>query len=325
MAPRHETGVWLKPAGSRARPGAAAPWIEFRVEAPAPAEEDLAASLCGAGAVGVHVEPGPARAPEGPHVILHAFFDRADPAATPEAIERLLGEPLARGARLLGAAPVWDGRWAERWVASLAPFPVGARFTVVPVEDPAGARPGAFAPDRLSMEGKLLLPICPSRAFGTGEHPTTQMCLEAIEEIDARGRSFLDVGTGSGILAMAAASLGARPVVAVDTDPEAVRVARANAALLPAAGCVRFACGGTGCVAGGAFSAVAANLNAVALEALGEDLVSLLAPGGVLILSGILEGEAPAVIRRIEEIGAPLVRKRLRSGWACAVHGRSDA
>lgn len=315
----------MKPAGSRALPGDAAPWIEFRVEAPAPAEEDLAAALCGAGAVGVHVERGTTGAPEGPRVVLHAFFDRTDPSATRAVIEQLLGEPLARGARLLAAAPVQDDHWAERWVASLAPFPVGSRFTVVPIEDPARARPGAFAPDRSSNEGRLLLPVCPSRAFGTGEHPTTQMCLEEIEEGDPRGRSLLDVGTGSGILAMAAASLGARPVVAVDTDLEAVRVARANAALLPAAEGVRFACGGPGCLAGAAFETVAANLNAVALVALGEDLVSLLAPGGVLILSGILEGEAKAVIDRIGEIGAPLLRGTIRSGWACTVHGRPDA
>ena len=117
-----------------------------------------------------------------------------------------------------------DGAWHERWMASLAPI--------------AGLAPARRARSRGPSDpsGRIIIRLTPGRAFGTGEHATTRMCLELMESHGTARGSVLDVGTGSGILAIAAWRLGCRPVTALDTDPEAVSVAARNATLNGCAG-----------------------------------------------------------------------------------------
>ncbi|MBI3449396.1 MAG: 50S ribosomal protein L11 methyltransferase [Acidobacteria bacterium] len=167
--------------------------------------------------------------------------------------------------------------------------------------------------------------ICPSRAFGTGEHPTTRMCLEEIERCGPRGLSVLDAGTGSGILAIAAKLLGAADVVGVDNDPEAIEVAVKNARLNGAAGAIRFVIGDTASIDDRRFDLVVANLNGTILARAIPDLASRLAAGGALVLSGILPEEVGEITAVAAAAGLAVERAAARDGWACLVCGARRA
>ena len=290
-------------------------WTEFTLEAPAEVEEDLAAALCESGALGVKVEAAPG--PAGGAVRLRAFFEPGPGVPALGSVVRDLGG--LHGARVIGVAGVEDGRWVERWVATLAPFDVGRRFTIVPVVDPD--RPPAPGRSRPTADAdRIVIRICPSRAFGTGEHPTTRLCLEALESERTAGASVIDVGTGSGILAIAARLLGCRRAVAIDNDAEAIAVAASNVRLNPAASPIALVCGEPASLRGGSFDLVVANLNGAILGRVLHALAARLALGGTLILSGILDEEAEEVSRSAEDLGARRIRVERRDGWVCTVH-----
>jgi ribosomal protein L11 methyltransferase len=290
-------------------------WTRFTFTASPAAEEELAASLCRMGATGVEVEARKPSEPEKGILVLHAFFDnQAVVPSESQILERLTREG-APGVSLSGSKQVGDGQWVEKWIAGLAPFDVGNRFTVMPVKDLD--EPG-FLP--AAPEGRIPLRICPSRAFGTGEHPTTRLCLEELEHELSSGGAVLDVGTGSGILSIAASLLGASRVVGIDIDGEAVRVAALNARLNAGAEGVEFHEGQPSGSYGGMFQCVLANLNGFILDQVAPDLLEPLAPGGVLILSGILDTESERLAGKFAGLGAPLIRTTLREEWACSVH-----
>lgn len=166
--------------------------------------------------------------------------------------------------------PVPDRDWHERWKASIAPVTVGA-VTIVP-------------PWLSGGDARIAIEIEPGQAFGTGHHETTTGCLAALQELDLAGRSVLDVGTGSGVLAIAAARLGARRVVGVDTDPLAVEAAGVNAARNG----VEIAVGhGSVEAAEGVFDVVVANLDTTTLSGLAGALVARIARPGTLVASGV--------------------------------------
>jgi ribosomal protein L11 methyltransferase len=270
----------------------------------------VAAALCDLGALGVSVETAPPGAPPPDPVRIRAFFDGAAglPPADRLMSQLVLRSPACAGARLLATSTLQDGRWVERWIEALAPFPVGERFVVEPVKDLD------------DFAGRIPLRICPSRAFGTGEHPTTRLCLMEMEKLRLAGRSFLDAGTGSGILAVAAALLGALKVVAFDNDAEAIEVARANAALNPAAIPITFLVGEPGTIPAARYDAVAANLNGAILARVLPDLARLAAPGGRMILSGLLDAEVEEISGLALSLGLRSLRTTSLEGWACSVH-----
>jgi ribosomal protein L11 methyltransferase len=157
-------------------------------------------------------------------------------------------------------------------------------------------------------------------AFGTGQHPTTAACLHALAAHVRRDRAVLDLGTGSGVLAIAAARLGAYPVIALDTDPEACRAAAANCRRNGVASTVRVRCGSFETLRRRTpFALILANLTAAAHLALLPALRGCLAPGGRAVLAGILAWQAPAVRRAVREAGlAPVGRQR--TGEWVALH-----
>jgi len=174
--------------------------------------------------------------------------------------------------------PVED--WASRWKEGFKPFPVGRRFLIAPSWD----RPRETG-------DRLLIVIDPGMAFGTGTHETTQHCLLALEEYWT-GRSLLDVGTGTGILAIAAARLSPHArIVALDIDPEACAVARENMERNGVDERIAVFCGTLDDVPEGRFEMVLANLTADVLANLLPQFPQRLEPGGVLVLSGLLEGD----------------------------------
>jgi ribosomal protein L11 methyltransferase len=173
--------------------------------------------------------------------------------------------------------------WAEAWKAHYHPIPIGKNLMIVP----AWLQP----PDR----DRVVIRMDPGMAFGTGTHPTTQLCLELVEDWVVPGEPVIDVGCGSGILSVAAIKLGASHALAVDIDRQAVPVTQENAETNGVAGKIEPGHGSVTEVLDGKFSItkaplVLANILApIIVRLFGDGLADLVAPGGRLVLSGILD------------------------------------
>src|SRR5690606_1873730 len=173
-----------------------------------------------------------------------------------------------------------------------------------------------------------VIELDPGMAFGTGSHPTTALCLEALEELDRPGDTVVDVGTGSGILAIAAARLGAGAVIAVDIDPQAVQAARDNCRRNGVHQRVWVAEGSTAAaralLARRPADLVVANILADVIADMAEELFGLLGPGGRLVASGIIDDAAPAVQVRLVAAGFTLLEERARGEWRCLLAERTS-
>lgn len=180
---------------------------------------------------------------------------------------------------------VADRDWHARWRARLRPVPAG-RWTVTPSWCATG--------------GDAEIVIDPGQAFGTGHHETTRRCLAALGELDLRGRRVLDVGTGSGVLAIAAARSGAG-VVAVDVDPLAVDAARANSDRNGATVDVRP--GSLDALRDATFDVVVANLDTATIVALAGELAARVAAGGSLLASGVTNERAATAVAALRAAG----------------------
>jgi ribosomal protein L11 methyltransferase len=156
--------------------------------------------------------------------------------------------------------------------------------------------------------------IEPSMGFGTGHHATTRLCLAALQRIDLRGRSVIDVGTGSGVLAIAARRLGVSGVLAIDDDPDAIAAAEANVALNQASR-IALEVGDFRASKIGQFDLVIANLTGALLIASVDRLESLAIPSGRLILSGFMNHEEPRVLRAFERCA--LEWRAQEDEWVC--------
>jgi ribosomal protein L11 methyltransferase len=267
-------------------------WRRLTFSIPEPLAQDLIVCLHEQGTLGVESTSGG----------LHAWF--MEPLDEASLLGSLLaGLPEASGRlHLTRSESVPDGFWHEKWLEGLTPFAVGERFLVVP---------GPATPARTL--GRRVIRLTPGRAFGTGEHATTRMCLAMLENRIRPDEGLLDVGTGSGILAIAGRMLGAEPVVAIDIDPVAVWVAARNAAINDVAG-ILLAAGGPGIVrAGCAFHRVVANINGVSLIRLMADLAPLSARE--VILSGILAEEEGEVVARAGMEGLEVEERSAEGEW----------
>jgi ribosomal protein L11 methyltransferase len=204
---------------------------------------------------------------------------------------------------------------------SNTPRRIGRRFFVTPA-DVSTASPKA-APEQIRLR------IDPGAAFGDGAHPTTQLCLAAVDRHLQPGTPLIDLGAGTGILSIAAAKLGARPILAVDIDPEAVRVARANVALNQVADQVRVDQGSLAEVLAGRYGLaqaplVVANILAHVLVAFfAHGLADTVTPGGLLILSGILRTQGPELRARLGWHGLTLVAEEKKEEWLCLIARRA--
>ena len=200
--------------------------------------------------------------------------------------------------------------WSESWKRHFKPFTIGLRLLVKPSWSRRRARTG----------GKVVV-IDPGLSFGTGQHPTTRFCLAQV--VKARKRqekqSFLDAGTGSGILAIGAAKLGYDPVEAFDVDPAAVRVATGNARKNRVR--VRITQGDITKVARGtrAYDLVCANLTADLLESCSRKLKMLLKPAGTLVLAGILRTQTASVRTCFERLGFRTELQHASGEWESLV------
>ena len=205
--------------------------------------------------------------------------------------------------------PVHEEDWAEVWKRHYRPVPVGERLVIVPawLEKPAGSL--------------VEIRIDPGMAFGTGMHPTTQLCLEVVENEIRPGEAVIDVGCGSGILSIAALKLGAGRALAVDTDLQAIEATRGNAALNEVEERLEAVQGSVAEILAGKFSIreaplVLANILAtVLIHMLEAGMGDLLAQDGVLVLSGILDEQAGEVIEAVERRHLRVVGRRQQGDW----------
>ncbi|MBD5538584.1 MAG: 50S ribosomal protein L11 methyltransferase [Desulfovibrio sp.] len=211
-------------------------------------------------------------------------------------------------------APVEKQDWLAAWRQFFTPVQCGSRFVVLP---PWLADTGDF-PHRIPIL------IEPKSAFGTGHHATTALCLSALAELlDAgrvkAGQTFLDLGTGSGILGIGCARSGLKGL-GLDIDPLAVENARENRALNgidPAA--FDIGAGGVEAAAGRKFDVVLANILARPLVEMAQAIAAARAPGGCLVLSGLLESQADAVEAAYRAQGLPPARRRIDGEWCALV------
>jgi ribosomal protein L11 methyltransferase len=161
-------------------------------------------------------------------------------------------------------------------------------------------------------------------AFGSGLHPTTQLCLEAIEDYLPPGASVLDVGAGSGILAIAAARLGASRVLALDTDPLAVRVARENVALNQLETIIQVEEGTVPISDSQSLipDFIVANILAETIVELAPALAASLSPAGILVASGIIQDRAQAVMASFDANGLSRIQRRTDGEWVALIARR---
>lgn len=236
------------------------------------------------------------------------------------------GEAIARAwpEAVLATREVDDEDWARRSQENLTPISVG-RITVSPPwhVPPAGAgtQPGRespslgpHSPSGHAAPESITLVIAPSMGFGTGHHATTRLCLAALQAVDLTNRLLLDVGTGSGVLAIAGRALGAREAVGVDYDADAIQSANENLEANPHIDGVRFVLGDLRTVAMTPADVVTANLTGALLVQSAALLLSVVRPGGTIIVSGLLAHEREDVVAAVGG-AARLAWEAGEQGW----------
>ncbi|MBI2394541.1 MAG: 50S ribosomal protein L11 methyltransferase [Deltaproteobacteria bacterium] len=268
---------------------------EIVVDVPAGARDAAERVAYGAGAQGIEVRDADTGAPRGRVQIVWWTSERAR-AVTVRAVRGRL-------------STVRDARVASRvieatWLPPPRPQEIGDRFVVIGLDDeaPRGAR--------------VALRVDAALGFGDGLHPTTVLCVEALERHVSGGARVLDVGTGTGILALCAARLGAREVVATDVDPLARHAARTGLAANGVRATVRAA------LPRARFDVVVANLYLEPLLALAAELAARVDGGGRLIVSGFGTDSRPRVVDALCSCGLHVVARRTRAGFCCVVFAR---
>jgi ribosomal protein L11 methyltransferase len=258
-----------------------------------------------------------------PAIVVKTYLP-TDAAETPE-VQRQIEEGLWYLSRIypLGEVrihPLAEEDWANAWKSSYHPLRIGRHFLVIPAWQKSEVLPGP---------GDVSVILDPGMAFGTGLHPSTQLCLMAMEDVVQPGQRLLDAGCGSGILSIAAVRLGAGQVDAFDIDPIAVRATEENAALndLPLAIHVVPSAGpGEGDLwvapdgLNAAWDVILVNiLPHVIIDLLEAGLHSYLAPGGRMIFAGIIEEREPDVRAALAQHGLAGVRRLGMGDWVSLV------
>lgn len=307
------------------RPGA---WLELAVEADLEAVEAVSEIIGRVATGGTSVEPAfdlvdeglGARVVADRPAVVRGYVAAGEAAAAEAAVAQVtedLGHLQAFGLRPIGelrTRVVHEADWADAWKAYFPVQRVGRRIVIRPTWRRHRAAPG-----------DVVIALDPGMAFGTGLHPTTRMCLAATEDLAAVGRlagaRVLDVGCGSGILAIAALGLGAASALGVDTDPIAVEATIANARRNRFGRRIRAR---EGSLPSGAppFDVVLANLVAGVLVPLADALHDELRPGGTLVASGIFIDRVTDVRAALESAGLVVEGRSTEGDWVALVARR---
>jgi len=210
----------------------------------------------------------------------------------------------------IGIKWVEDDEWADAWKKYFKPVRFG-RVVVKPSWEEYEEQPG-----------DVIVEIDPGMAFGTGNHPTTALCLFALQDCIKGGETVLDMGTGSGILAIAAARLGAARVAAYDIDPVAVEVASKNVGLCGLESVITVGEAASPLAYEGMADLVLANIIPNVILAMAENLCAKVRPGGKLITSGIILERADEVKARLESHGLATAEQREDGDWVAIISER---
>lgn len=201
---------------------------------------------------------------------------------------------------------VQESDWANAWKAFYKSIRVGRHFVVTP----------PWETPELG-DGDIPLVIDPGMAFGTGSHPTTQLCLTALEDYLQQGSHVADIGTGSGILAIAASKAGAASVIATDIDPLAVKIAAENIAANHVSAQTQQE------LPSRKFDFAVANILADVIIGLSEQLAALVKPGGILVVSGIIDTRESDVRSHLVDMGFETIETRRDAEWVALILRRN--
>lgn len=257
---------------------------------------------------GLSVETKP-----GEHAILRSYL----PSLSRQRLAHIeVGIKLASSVADLGELQIRplddDEDWRDNWKQ---------HFTLLRVGDHLVIKPSWI--DYEPQAGDVLVELDPGLAFGTGYHPTTYSCLEALEELVRPGSTVLDVGTGSGILTIAAAKLGAGHITAVDIDGHAVRAAQRNFKRTGIAERVTAQSGSipNSATRGSSYDIAVANISARGIRMVAPAIPELLAAGGVFIASGIIVDQHDEAASAIEDAGLRINETRQKEDWITILSG----
>ena len=281
-------------------------WAEIQIDADAAAVDAVGAALYAAGCGGFEVRETTAPpAVAGYLPVDDRLEERLEQLQ--DALAKLPEFGVTGAGTELTLRYVEEADWATAWKAYYKPMRIGKRLVVTPPwEAPE------LGPDDLPIV------VDPGMAFGTGSHPTTQLCLTALEDYVFPHGRVADIGTGSGILAIAATKLGADVVAASDNDPLAVKIARENAA----ANGVKVEV--TEALPTNQYDVVVANILADVIIGMSAELNALIEPGGILIASGIINTREADVRQALEGMGLASVETRRQTEWVALVFRRAE-
>ncbi len=299
-------------------------WIELSVQAEAEAVESVAElfSQLGHGGVAIEeplsasAEPGRVEIDPDRLVVVKTYLpeDEHLTEKVARAEEGLWHLSQLRRIEPLQVTRLAEEDWAEAWKEFFHVQRIGERVVVKPTWR-----------DFQPAPGEVVLEMDPGMAFGTGQHPTTRMCVQACERLVQEGTRVLDVGTGSAILSLAAAKLGAASVVALEVDPVAVEVARKNVALNGLEGRIQVYQGSLELLGEEGFDLVLANIIASVIIDLAQGLHDALVPGGRLVASGIIADREGEVRDALVAAGLEVEETMTEGDWRAMVcrHGRA--
>ena len=223
-------------------------------------------------------------------------------------LDGLASNGIDKGAGAVSWKAVADEDWAETWKEFFHTEKIGARTVIKPTWEEYEAK-----------AGEIVVELDPGAAFGTGQHATTSLCIRALEDLVRPGMTVFDVGTGSGVLAIVAAKLGAKSVEAVDFDPVAVRVARENVRQNDAEDVVRTERSDLLKSVAGEADLIIANIIADIIVRLFGEVKESLAAGGTMLLSGIIEDRLADVVEAAGQHGFSVEKIEQEKGWAAII------
>ena len=225
-----------------------------------------------------------------------------------ERLASLAQHGIDKGAGAVSWKAVADEDWAETWKEFFHTEKIGARTVIKPTWEEYEAK-----------AGEIVVELDPGAAFGTGQHATTSLCIRALEDLVRPGMTVFDVGTGSGVLAIVAAKLGAKRVEAVDFDPVAVRVARENVRQNGAEDVVRTERSDLLKSVAGEADLIIANIIADIIVRLFGEVKGSLVAGGTMLLSGIIEDRLADVVEAAGRHGFSVEKIEQEKGWAAVI------
>ncbi|MGQ9525682.1 MAG: 50S ribosomal protein L11 methyltransferase [Armatimonadota bacterium] len=278
-------------------------WARISISAPSEASEAVAALLLDAGAHGTEHQP------DGTVSAYLPVDDRLEGRILDlkSSLDRLPTLGLTPSRPSMSVVTIDADNWEESWKQYYHPTAIGAKLLVTP--------PWIDPPN---PEGRIVLRINPGMAFGTGHHPSTRLCLCALEQLVRPGDIVADLGTGSGILAIASALLRAGAVIAADNDPQALLCARENLKANGVAHKILLIQADTPAVFRGA-NVMVANILAEVISAMAPDIPNALANEGTFIGSGIAKGQETGVRSALEAAGLRVHRVLSEEGWVAVV------